>query len=227
MGQAAADLPARWAGNTLGKGQGGSGESKLFPAIVALPSPLTSPGGGRLVSPKLLTASPPTYPHLQGCLQARPQRWQRWPSAWSLGLHPLINALTLSYQGRKNLLQPSFPDTVSLSWCHFRSGLCGGQRASSFSVTLWWHHQGWACGKSCVCLHLEHFQSVTLVPTCGSPSGATEGFWSAMGMKPRHKAGYPRGCSRTPLDWAELHYKPRHPDLQTTKKRKSLFVSFI
>lgn len=128
MGQAAADLPARWAGNTLGKGQGGSGESKLFPAIVALPSPLTSPGGGRLVSPKLLTASPPTYPHLQGCLQARPQRWQRWPSAWSLGLHPLINALTLSYQGRRNLLQPSFPDTVSLQWCHFRSGLCGGQR---------------------------------------------------------------------------------------------------
>lgn len=57
MGQAATtDLPARWAGGTLEEGQIGSWESKLSSAIVALPSPLTSPGAWVIGGPHSVTS---------------------------------------------------------------------------------------------------------------------------------------------------------------------------
>lgn len=92
---------------------------------------------------------------------------------------------------------------------------------------MWWHHQGWACGKSCVCLHLEHFQSVTLVPTCSSPSGATEGLWSAMGMKPRHKAGDPRGVLEHPLTGPSSTINPGTQICKPQKRGENLFLYLL
>ena len=95
--------------------------SKPPPAITVLP-PLTSPGVGRaLGGPRTLPQAPdsqsPTQPAVRGSPQSGPEM---------AGVGPLL--------GHQHLLKAVLPRAsllhrTTLEWCHFRSGLCEGQKA--------------------------------------------------------------------------------------------------